>query len=75
MAGALNIEHIGPLVTSLMAAMFERAPGLFAYAAAKDRMHAFGASLFMTGYDIGCLKENAPDAGIGEGQRIRQCRA
>ena len=54
----------------LMAAVLEKAPGLFAAEAARDRMHAFEASLFMIGYDVGCLKENAPGAGIGELQRM-----
>jgi hypothetical protein len=59
----------------LMAAVLEKAPGLFAGEPAEDRMHAFEASLFMIGYDVGCLKENAPGAGIGERQRLHLQRA
>lgn len=55
----------------LMAAVTEKAPGLFAGEAAEDRMHAFEASLFMIGYDVGCLKENAPGAATGEKQRMQ----
>lgn len=55
----------------LMAAVTEKAPGLFAGEAAEDRMHAFEASLFMIGYDVGCLKENAPGAVTGEKQRMQ----
>jgi hypothetical protein len=54
----------------LMAAVLQKAPGLFAGEATQDRMHAFEASLFMIGYDVGCLKVNAPSAGIGEQQRM-----
>ena len=59
----------------LMAAVTEKAPGLFAGEAAGDRMHAFEASLFMIGYDVGCLKENAPGAVTGEKQRMQIRRA
>ncbi len=59
----------------LMAAVSEKAPGLFAGEAAKDRMHAFEASLFMIGYDVSCLKENAPGAGIDARQRKHIQRA
>ena len=59
----------------LMAAVLEKAPGLFAGEVAEDRMHAFEASLFMIGYDVGCLKDNAPGAGIGERQRMHIQRA
>jgi hypothetical protein len=59
----------------LMAAVSEKAPGLFAGEAAADRMHAFEASLFMIGYDVGCLKDNAPGAGNGERQRMHIQRA
>jgi hypothetical protein len=59
----------------LMAAVLEKAPGLFAGEVAEDRMHAFEASLFMIGYDVGCLKESAPGAGIGERQRMHIQRA
>ena len=59
----------------IMAAVLEKAPGLFASEVAQDRMHAFEASLFMIGYDVDCLKENAPGAGIGEVQRVQLQRA
>ena len=58
-----------------MAAVSEKAPGLFAGEAAEDRMHAFEASLFMIGYDVSCLKGNAPGAGIDERQRKHIQRA
>lgn len=59
----------------LMAGVLERVPDLFADQAAQDRMHAFEASLFMVGYDINCLKGNAPGAGSGEQQRLHIARA
>lgn len=46
----------------LMREVLAKADQLFAAEEARGRMHAFEASLFMIGYDVGCLKGNRPQA-------------
>lgn len=53
----------------LMSAVLDKAAGLFGTQERQSRMHAFEASLFMIGYDVVCLEDNALRINIDPKQR------